>query len=42
VLAENWLPMTRKDLELDVNMRIYQLDLEKMKTWKAPKAEMLK
>jgi hypothetical protein len=42
VPAENWLPMTRKDLELDVIMRVYQPDLKKMKTWKAPKAEMIK
>jgi hypothetical protein len=34
--------MTRKDLDLDVIMRVYQPDLEKMKTWKAPKAEMVK
>ncbi len=42
VPAENWLPFTRKDLDLDVIMRVYQPDLKKMKTWKAPKAEMLK
>jgi hypothetical protein len=41
VPAENWLPMTRKDLELDVIMRVYQPDLKKMKTWKAPKAERI-
>ncbi len=42
VPAENWLPITREDLALNVIMRVYQPDLEKMKTWKAPKAEMLK
>jgi hypothetical protein len=42
VPAENWLPITREDLDLDVIMRVYQPDLKKMKTWKAPKAEMLK
>ena len=42
VPAENWLPITREDLDLDVIMRVYQPDLEKMKTWKAPKAERLK
>jgi hypothetical protein len=42
VPAENWLPITRKDLVLDIIMRIYVPDLEKMKTWKAPKAERLK
>ena len=33
---------TCKDLDLDVIMRVYQPDLKKMKTWKAPKAEMVK
>ena len=42
VPAENWLPITREDLGLNIIMRIYQPDLKKMKTWKAPKAEMLK
>jgi hypothetical protein len=42
VPAENWLPITRKDLELDLIMRVYQPDLKKMKTWKAPKAEIVK
>ncbi len=42
VPAANWLPITREDLGLDVIMRVYQPDLEKMKTWKAPKAERLK
>lgn len=41
VPPENWLPVNRKDLALDVIMRVYQPDLVKMKTWKAPKAEML-
>jgi hypothetical protein len=42
VPAENWLPITREDLDLDIIMRVYVPDLEKMKTWKAPKAEMVK
>lgn len=42
VPAENWLPITRKDMGIDVIMRIYQPDLEKMKTWIAPKAELVK
>ena len=42
VPAENWLPITREDLGIGLIMRVYQPDLEKMKTWKAPKAEMLK
>ena len=41
VPEENWLPINRKDEGLDIIMRIYQPDLEKMKTWKAPKAEKL-
>ncbi len=39
VPAENWLPITREDLGLDVIMRVYVPDLEKMKSWKAPRAE---
>jgi len=42
VPAENWLPITRKDLGLGLIMRVYQPDPAKMKTWKAPKAEMVK
>jgi hypothetical protein len=36
---ENWLPINRQDEALDVVMRIYAPDLEKMKTWNAPFAE---
>ena len=39
VPAENWLPITRGDLDLDVIMRVYQPDLQKMETWTAPMAE---
>ena len=39
VPEDNWLPITRGDLGLDVIMRVYVPDLEKMKTWKAPEAE---
>lgn len=42
VPKENWLPITRENLGIDVIMRVYQPDLDKMKTWEAPKAEMLK
>ena len=42
VPEENWLPIERKDEDLSVNLRIYVPDVEKMKTWQAPKAEMLK
>ncbi len=39
VPAENWLPINRGDLGIDVIMRVYVPDLDKMKTWIAPKAE---
>lgn len=39
---ENWLPIERKDLDLNIILRVYAPDLEKMKTWKAPKAEKIK
>ncbi len=42
VPEENWLLINRKDENLDVILRIYMPDLEKYKTWKAPKAEMVK
>jgi hypothetical protein len=38
---ENWLPITRKDENLDIILRIYVPDLEKYKTWKAPVAMKL-
>ena len=41
VPEENWLPIQREDLELTVTLRVYGPDLEKMKTWQAPKAEIL-
>jgi hypothetical protein len=42
VPEENWLPINRKDEVMDLVLRIYVPDLEKMKTWKAPKAEIVK
>ncbi|MEO2168486.1 MAG: DUF1214 domain-containing protein, partial [bacterium] len=39
VPKENWLPSGGKDEQLDIVMRIYDPDIEAMKTWKAPKAE---
>ncbi len=42
VPEENWLPINRKDEDLDMVMRIYAPDMEKMKSWKPPKAEMIK
>ena len=41
VPEENWLPITRKDENMDVIMRIYVPDLGKLKTWKAPRAEQV-
>ena len=36
---ENWLPINRGDEGIDIILRIYVPDLEKMKTWSPPKAE---
>ena len=41
VLDENWLPITRRDEDLSINLRIYVPDPVKMKSWKAPVAEKL-
>jgi len=41
VPEENWLPVERKDLDLSPQLRLYVPDLEKLKSWSAPKAEML-
>ena len=41
VPEENWLPINRKDENIGAIMRIYVPDLEKMKTWKTPKAERI-
>jgi hypothetical protein len=42
VPEENWLPINRKDEDLSINLRIYVQDMEKMKTWMPPKAEIVK
>ena len=39
VPAENWLPINRIDQGMDIILRVYAPDLEKIKTWQAPKAE---
>jgi hypothetical protein len=39
---QNWLPIVRKDENIDVILRIYVPDLEKFRTWKPPVAERLK
>jgi hypothetical protein len=41
VPEENWLPINRQDEDMDIVLRIYEADLDKMKTWEAPKAEKL-
>jgi len=41
VPEENWLPINRKDEEIDLILRIYVPDLAKMETWEAPKAEKI-
>jgi len=39
---ENWLPINRKDENLDIVLRLYMPDIEKFKTWTPPTAEMIK
>jgi len=41
VPEENWLPIKQQDEDIGAIMRIYVPDLDKIKTWKAPKAEKL-
>ncbi|MCX2983432.1 DUF1254 domain-containing protein [Halieaceae bacterium IMCC14734] len=41
VPKENWLPVQRRDEAIDLSLRIYAPDLEKMKTWKAPSAVLV-
>ena len=41
VPEENWLPIIRRDENLDVVMRVYDPDLGKFKSWNAPRAERL-
>jgi hypothetical protein len=40
VPEENWLPINRQDEDMDIVVRVYVPDLEKMKTWAPPKAEI--
>jgi hypothetical protein len=41
-LSKDQMPLIRGDYAIDLIMRIYVPDLEKLKTWKAPKAEKVK
>lgn len=40
VPEENWLPIERKDEGLDIILRVYAPDLEKLENWKPPKTEI--
>jgi len=42
VPEEDWLPINRNDEDIDIVLRIYVPDLEKFKTWTAPRAEVVK
>jgi hypothetical protein len=39
--SENWLPINRGDLDMDIILRIYAPDIEKLKNWQAPEAEKI-
>ena len=41
VPEENWLPIARKDENMDIILRIYNPDLKKLGAWTAPTAEKL-
>jgi hypothetical protein len=41
VPEENWLPINRKDEDMDIILRIYVPDLEELKTWEPPRAERI-
>jgi len=42
VPEEDWLPINRKNEDIGAILRIYVPDLDKMKTWQAPRAELIK
>ena len=42
VPKENWLPINRGDENIDIILRTYVPDLERMKTWMPPKAAIIK
>lgn len=41
VPEQNWLPVERRDEAIDVILRIYVPDLERLETWAPPRAERL-
>jgi hypothetical protein len=38
VPMENWLPINRKDEDLDIILRVYVPELDSLETWKVPSA----
>jgi hypothetical protein len=38
VPIENWLPINRKDEDLDIILRVYVPELDRLETWKIPSA----
>jgi hypothetical protein len=38
---DNWLPINREDLDLDIMMRIYAPDLVRFATWTPPVARRI-
>jgi len=41
VPLENWLPIVRRDENIDVILRMYVPDLQRLRTWPEPKAEVV-
>ena len=41
VPEDNWLPINREDMDLDIIMRLYAPDLDRYETWSAPIARRL-
>jgi hypothetical protein len=41
VPEENWLPINRKDEDMDIILRIYVPDLKSLETWEPPRAERI-
>jgi hypothetical protein len=41
VPSENWLPIERKNQELNLRLRVYAPEIEKIRIWQTPRAEMV-
>ena len=39
---DNWLPINREDIDLDMLLRMYTPRVEDLKNWSTPKAELVK